>query len=275
MEKNKKKKPIKPVVKPYLKGEPWDRNSLKTCLFFFISLFGVMFGFLILGGMLMWDNFLLRLVSNLMLVGVVYAIYFYNGASRGTVDVNAGEILYTRRETGRSVDEDERRRCFHPLKGFVIGLVGSLPLLLVGIVFACIAQQQLYGHGALPSWVSGIAGRAEVGDAIAYYTQGASMNLEDILRLIVRLSIMPYVSILGTESSASLLSLERLCMLPLMLPALFYGFGYSRGVAMRTRIHTDIARNKRKARKKQKQLQQQKKQEQRLAGPKKGPQQLN
>ena len=40
-----------------------------------------------------------------------------------------------------------------------------------------------------------------------------------------------------------------------LLPALSYGIGYTRGVAMRTRIHTDIARNKRKARKKQKQQQ--------------------
>ena len=270
MEKNKKKKTVKPVVKPYLKGEPWDRQSIKTSLLFLVSLIGVMAGFLILGGMLMWDSLILRLITNGMLMIVVYMIYFYNGASRGTVDVNAGEILYTRQETGRPVNEEERKRCFHPLKGFLIGLAGSLPFLIIGIVFACITERQLYGHGALPSWVSGLTGRAEVGDAIAYYTQAVGMELQDVLRLIVRMSIMPLISIIGAENADALLLVERLCVLPLLLPALSYGIGYTRGVAMRSRIHTDIARNNRKARKKQKQQQ---KQKQRLQP--KGPQQLN
>ena len=62
MEKNKKKKTVKPVVKPYLKGEPWDRQSIKTSLLFLVSLIGVMAGFLILGGMLMWESLILRLI---------------------------------------------------------------------------------------------------------------------------------------------------------------------------------------------------------------------
>ena len=96
------------------------------------------------------------------------------------------------------------------------------------------------------------------------------MLLQDVLRLIVRMSIMPLISIIGAENADALLLVERLCVLPLLLPALSYGIGYTRGVAMRSRIHTDIARNKRKARKKQKQQQ---KQKQRLQP--KGPQQLN
>lgn len=271
MEKNRKKKTIKPVSKPFLKGVPWDTQSLKSSLFFFLSLLGLMAGFLIIGGMMMWNNTFLRVTTNLVLLGVVYAMYFYNGASRGTTDVNAGEILYTRQETGRSVDENELQRCFHAAKGFLIALVGSIPLLVCGLIFACTTQVQLTTFGALPSWVSGVIGRAEVGDAIAYYQQSATFGMQEFLRLVVRMNILPIINIVGTGNAQTLLLVERLCVLPLLLPALSYGIGYTRGVAMRTRIHTDIAKNQRRARKKQKQ--QLKKKQANTAS--KGPERLN
>ena len=83
------------------------------------------------------------------------------------------------------------------------------------------------------------------------------MSLESILRLIVRTMIMPLVSIVGTESSANLLTLEHLAPLAVLMPALFYGVGYTQGVNARAQVHSSIAAANKKHRKQEKKKQQQ------------------
>lgn len=266
----KKKKPVQLVSKPYLKGEPLDKSCGKTCLFFCLSTFGSMLGLLLVGGMMMWSNQLLLIGSNVLLLLCVYAIYFYSGASKGTVAVNAGEILYNRREKGLSVDETERRACYHRAKGFLIGLVGSIPVFVCAVVLACTAQRQLTGYGVLPGWTSGILSQADVGNALAYYQIGEALTLTDVLRMMIRMMLMPLVNLIGAENQDGLLLLERFSPLLVLLPAMSYGIGYTRGVAVRAKVHTDIAQSKRRARKKQ-----QKQQKQRQPRQPKGPEQLN
>lgn len=251
MQKAPSQKKIKPVTKPFLKGAPVDQSCVKGCALFFLATLGVLVGFLIVGMMMMWDNFVLRVAANAMVLLCAYSIFFYSGANKGTAAVNAGEILYQRREKGYVVDAKEEKASFHPLKGFLIGLVGSLPILLCAVMLALTAQRQMTGYGVLPSWTNGLLNRAEVGDAVAYYQVSTGLQLQDVLRMIIRMSLMPFVNMISAENPDGLLLLERISPLLVLLPAVSYGTGYAQGVRMRSRVHTSIEASKRKSKRKQ------------------------
>ena len=91
----------------------------------------------------------------------------------------------------------------------------------------------------------------------------------DVLRLIVRMSIMPYVNLVGSTNKDGLLLLERFSPLLALIPGLVYGWGYTQGVAVRSQVHTDIAAGKRKQKRKEKKARQQRQAQ------RKGPEQLN
>ena len=58
------------------------------------------------------------------------------------------------------------------------------------------------------------------------------------------------VNLVTPENAESLLLLERLSPLLVLIPGLCYGWGYTRGVNERSRVHTSIAAgNRRRARK--------------------------
>ena len=95
------------------------------------------------------------------------------------------------------------------------------------------------------------------------------LTAEDVLRLIIRVAIMPFVSMTGSENRDGLLLLERLSPMLVLLPACAYGTGYLQGQRERTRIHTGIAESNRRRIRKEK-----KARKARTAAPK-GPTQLN
>lgn len=247
----KKKQNIQKVSKPYLTGDIFDRSTLVRTLKFFCGTLAMAVGFLVLGVMM---NFGAQWINVLINVAIVLGVYlFFNqmGMSTGAEAVNQGEIMYARQEKGRPVAAWERSMCYHPLKGFTAAVLGSLPLVVCSVVLACIAQRQVSGLGALPSWLSGLEGRPEIGDALAYYHETGSMSLEGALRLLIRMSTMPFVNMIGATDKDGMLLLERLSPVLNLLPALFYGVGYMQGVSVRTSVHTNIALGKKKARRKQ------------------------
>ena len=148
-----------------------------------------------------------------------------------------------------------------------MGLVGSLPVLVCAVLLAMVAQRQMSGLGALPGWIGTLQRRPEVGAALSYYNVIEPMTMEDTLRVIIRMMIMPFVNMVGSSNRDGLLTLEKLSILPLLMPALSYGIGYMQGVSVRTQVHTDIARGKRKRAKKER--------KQRQARMNKEPEQLN
>ena len=163
----------------------------------------------------------------------------------------------------------ERSMCYHPLKGLVSALFGSIPVFLCCLVLACITERQMTTLGALPSWVSGIEGREEIGAALAYYHETAGMSPESLLRLIVRMVTMPFVNMIGASDKDGMLLLERISPILSLLPAVAYGIGYMGGVGVRTNVHTNIALGKKKAKRKQAKERRARQQTRR------GPQQLN
>ena len=243
----------KPVSKkPYLTGKPLDSSCIGGALRFFLYLLMMAIAFLFLGAVLSFDSFTLRLIINLAVVLLLLTVMFQSGAAAGSVAVNAGELAYQRKESNRMLNDAEIRACYHPLKGFLTALIGSLPLLIAATVLACTTQRQMTSIGALPTWVSSMMDNVDNGAA----------------RMVIRTCILPAVNIVGATNSDAMLRLEQFSPLLCCLPMIAYGLGYPQGVRIRTQVQADIAAGKRKARKKAN-----KERKQRAA--QNGPEQLN
>lgn len=228
----------KPVSKkPYLTGTPLDSSCIGGAMRFFLYLLMMAIAFLFLGAVLSFDSFTLRLIINLAVVLLLLTVMFQSGAAAGSVAVKAGELAYQRKESNRMLNDAEIRACYHPLKGFLTALIGSLPLLIGATVLAVYAQD------------GGVAGMT-------------------ILRIVIRTCILPAVNIVGATNSDAMLRLEQFSPLLCCLPMIAYGLGYPQGVRIRTQVQADIAAGKRKARKKAN-----KERKQRTA--QNGPEQLN
>ena len=241
-----KKKPVKVVTKPFLTGGIMDENTLKNALKFFgmlVLFFAVGLLVSLMGG---FGSRILTVIFSAAVILLLLYISMTQGARLGTEAVARGEILYQRQEKGEEMTEGERKLSFHPAKGWVIGLLGTLPFLILAIVYACIAKRQVTTVGMLPSLASGMMYRSEIGDAlIPTYTETPPAELADILRPIVRACLMPVYRIADTENKPLLLILDRLTPLMMLMPALAYGFGYLQGKKERTRVHTSIAESRR------------------------------
>jgi len=260
---------VRPVTRPYLTGSVTDENTVKGALGFLGLMVVVAVMTFLVCSMTSFDSGILRVLVNAAVVTLVLVILYNQGLGRGADAVARGETMYQRREKGLSVSESEIRVCYHPLKGFMMALIGVSPLMLIALVLAVTTRQTVTGYGTLPSWLNAYMGRSEVGPALIAYTEVEGMSFLDILRVIVRILIMPFISMIGPANRAGLLWVERLSPLILLLPPAAYGIGYWRGTSVRTRIHTEISENAKRRRKRE-----MKARKKRMAAPK-GPEQLN
>lgn len=270
--KTRKPKSIKDIKLVYLTGRAVDHRTVRGAVSFFGSMLLMTFAFLLLGLSMVMDNTFLRVLFNSMVLLGTLMLFFQNGAVRGTEDVNHGEMMAEREKNGYTVDPKDRDACYKPVKGLIIALLGCLPLVICGIVLACIATRQMTGLGALPSWVSAYESRSEIGHALIYYHQDVAMTLEDVLRVLMRMAMMPLVNMISPSGADALLVLERCSMLVMLAPALAYGAGYTQGVKQRKLVHLGIAEGEKKRRKKERRQQNRARQQQQA---KKGPGQLN
>ncbi len=259
---NTKKNAPATVSQPFLTGDPVDAGTLKSALMIFGGLFLVAFGYMLGGAVMTFDNLPLRVLLNGLILTVALGVFYFAGSSNGTIAVNQGEILYRRKETGREIKKEELSLCYHSLKGFLIGVIATVPLFICALILAMTARRLMSTPGTLPSWVTGLTSRKDITDALYVYTAGSPLTVTVIVRVIVRLSLMPLVNMVSSSNPDGMLVLERLSPLLVFLPGLAYGVGYTRGPANRTKVHTDIARNKKTAAKK---ARQQKKRRQAIA----------
>lgn len=242
---NKARKPgkTKPtlVFKPYLKGTVASKLAARRGLRILGYLFIFVLVYLFIGQALMFDSLILRLLLNIAALLGFAGLLYNDGAKMGLDDVSFAEIALQRQEAGQQITAAEKDRCFHPLKGFLTAAVGVLPLFLLALVFAFLAREITYSLGGLPSWLQGFERRADVGHALAYYHEPSSFGLVDTLRVIIRLSIFPFINIAGADSARTLLLLERLSpLLVCVLPAA-YGLGYMQGHKLRASVHGAIS----------------------------------
>ena len=246
----KKSKGVKPVKKPYVKGTLYSTHALKHT-FKILGLYVVyMIFFLIIGASLSFDNVLLNLLLNLGAVVATVGMTYMEGLRNGDTDVSVGEILYMRKETGRTIDRIDLERSYHPVKGVLTALAGSGLFLLMALVHAVLAEPQYYTLGVLPGWVQTVTAD-EVQLPLAYYNRETSFELVDLLRILTRISVMPYINLVGTDSIRGMLLVDRLSPVLIMLPAIGYVVGYLRGPVSRAYTHGNIAANTRRHKRKQ------------------------
>lgn len=245
---NKKKKNAKPqlVYKPFLRGVPVSAMAAKrgikllgyTALFTFL--------YVLVGSALSFENTLLRVALNTMLVLAAAALVYSDGARQGENDVTFAEIAQNRLDEGKTVPQSERAQCYHPAKGFFTALCGAAPIVLIMLVYALLAQKQTYTLGVLPSWVAAYDRQAEVGQALAYYNQHAGMGVADALRVAARLINFPFVNMVGAGNYDALYLIDKLSPLLCLITPLGYPLGYLRGPMMRAMVHGNIKENNRK-----------------------------
>lgn len=233
-------------AKPYTKGTPTDENTIRNALIFFGVLVLSAFMCFIVCSMTSFKSVILRVLINAAIEALILIIFYAKGAEYGTDGVARGEILYQHIQKGQEVSAGERRIPFHPMKGFMIGILGTVIPLILALILAVSAEKQMTSAGALPSWMETYLRRSEIGDALTGYTQSISITVTDIVRIIVRIMIMPFVAMAGAENRDLLLLLERISPLIVFLPAASYGTGYLTGPAKRKMVHTEIAANNKK-----------------------------
>lgn len=269
MQKKKQQKPER-VVKPFIRGKMIDRTLPGGALKFFAFTALMMFVYFMSLIVSSIDSRALSIVINAAILLTTWLIFWQSGQASGADAVSQGEIMYQRREKGRPVEAWEEEMCYHPLKGLIIALVGSIPLVAICTVLACIAQRQMTSIGVLPSWVSAFEARQEIAGGLLYYHQEATLSLEAVLRLLVRVAIMPWQCIVGPDNKDAMLVLERLSPVLSLIPAVVYGVGYFFGTEVRAAVHGNIALGKKKLQKKQRR---ERKARQQAAH--RGPEQLN
>ncbi len=245
------KKPIEKVSKPYMTGAPVDRTTLSGAVKFFFGTLGMVLVYLLIGVMMNWESRFLNITINSVIIFAAMLLFYQTGMTSGADAVNQGEIMLAREEKGRPVEPWERQMCYHPMKGLVKALLGSIPLVLCSLFLALTAERQVANLGTLPQWISGLENRAEIGDPLMYYHYTSSLNLEAVIRFIVRMATMPYVNIVGATNRGAMLILERISPLLNLLPAVAYGVGYRNGTLVRTAVHTSIAQSRKKRARKQ------------------------
>ncbi len=248
---NKKKKKIKPIPKPYLKGNAVSRlvvtRGLKLMvypvIFILINLFvGAAFSF--------EGSLFLRVLFNVALVLFCGLLLYTNGQNTGYGDITLAEIMYNHVQEGKEVSARDRDRCYHPLKGLTTALVGYLPFLILSLIYALTVQRQQFALPALPSWVGAFEGERDFMLPLQYYQATEPFTAGVVLRVIMRLLLYPYINLVGARNASLTLLVDRLSPLALLVPYLGYVVGYLRGRHSRAMLHGSMAAADRKKRRK-------------------------
>ncbi|MDD3335159.1 MAG: hypothetical protein PHI98_06515 [Eubacteriales bacterium] len=255
-----KKPVIEKVEKPFLTGSFCGKDAWKEVPKRVLALLGVSFLYFIGSVLISFDSLIGRILPAIAIIALVIYYQLVRGMSQGTGDVAYGEMMYSRQEEGKDISPEDRNRCYHPAKGFFEALMGAAPYVLIALVFAVMTKPITYALGVLPSWTSELMLQNEFGNPLNYYTTGAGIQALDILRIIVRAMIMPFVSVASYISADATLLMERLSPLCILIAPLAYGIGYLQGPAQRTKINTGIKMGDDKKRRKERKARKQRRQ---------------
>lgn len=239
------------ITKPYEKGQIIDKNTVKRALAFLGILLVFTFISVIACSMFLFDNHILRIAMNSFVEILILTICFTNGSSRGTEDVAKGEVIFQHKENGKNDDPADAATAYHPVKGLITAVIGSTIVFVFAVLLAFMAEKTVTGIGALPSWIENYQRRPEIGNALAAYNAPVSVTFVSALRTVVRLFLMPLVSVIGADNKDLMLMLERFSPLLVLLPAIAFGIGYMQGPSVRSKVHTEISENIRKRKKKE------------------------
>lgn len=248
---SKKKKKIKPIAKPYLKGNILSRLTVSRGLKLLVYPIIFILLNLFVGAAFSFENIpFLRVALNVVLVGFCVLLVYTSGQNTGYGDITIAEIMYNHDQEGKTVSKQDRDRCYHPLKGAATALIGYLPLLIVALVYALTVKRQDFSLPPLPSWVNGYEEQRDFMLPLQYYGVVEPVTALTILRIIMRLMLYPFINLAGARNADLTLLVDRLAPLELCLPFIGYAVGYLRGRHSRALLHGNIAAADRKKRRK-------------------------
>ena len=257
--KAKNKKVVEPVHRPIVQGSWHGKDAWKLARGRGFTMVALIFFYLIAGILLTMDSLWARVLTCVAVVGAAFYYLYISGLAQGQTDAAFGEILHDRRATGHDVPQEESERSFHPLKGWFAVAIGMLPFVLFTLVFAVMTRPVTYRLGTLPAWTEGLMQQTEFGSGLNYYLNQPGMAALDVMRIIVRAMIMPFVNVAVTFGAEAALWTERLSPLLVLIAPMGYGVGYSQGLNYRVQVNTGIKlgddKKKRKERKARKQRQ--------------------
>ena len=167
--------------KSFLTGTAADERTVKNSLKFFGVLLIVFVIAFIACASATFDSIILRLFMNSAVILLSLYIIYNNGSKRGAEDVARGEILWQKKEKGHAFSESERKMCFHPMKGYLIVLIGSIIFLIPAVILAFKTSVQTTASGTLPSWMQAYVKRSDIGNALINYTQPSGMQFIDYI----------------------------------------------------------------------------------------------
>ena len=239
MQKQSQKPRVQEVHKPTLTGSWHGRDAWRAAFKQMGAMVLITLVYLLTSLIFSFDSLAGRIIAAVMILGVVGYYQYMQGMALGARDAALGETLYARQAEGKPVAPQDKERCFHPAKGFLIALAGALPFVIFCAVFACLTQEATYTLGVLPSWTETML-QGDFGDALRYYENQPGMQALDVLRIMDRAMVMPFINVATYLGNHAALVVERLSPL-LVLPApLAYALGYGQGMNARVRVNTAI-----------------------------------
>ncbi|MBO2517801.1 MAG: hypothetical protein CW338_11135 [Clostridiales bacterium] len=243
-----KKKKIENVYKPYVRGIPVTGTVIRRGLKLLVYQLVFAVFFLLGGGVFSGGAAVLRYIATVVVVFVCCALVWMDGSRDGMTDVTAGQNAYKHREAGKEITRAELEKCYHPLRSVVTFLAVALPLVLVSGLYACMAVKERI---ALPvaEW-AGSASGSGAGEGLGYYIKTSPMKLVDILRVIVRICIFPFMNLADSNAKETRLLIDRLSPLLICIPFMAYIPAYLIAPRARAQTHGQIAAGEKKAQKK-------------------------
>ncbi|NMD39049.1 MAG: hypothetical protein GYA87_10275 [Christensenellaceae bacterium] len=239
-------KKTKSVKIDYNIGKPFGKSAFKLGIRVFLSMFALIFVFLIFGSLLVFKNRIVSIAVNSSFIILCFYFMFMNGMSSGESNAAHSEIVFKKMLIGEPVDAINKDKCFHKLKGVSAVLIGLSPFLVLTIIFAAITTKQYYTLGSLPAWVNTYRYQTDLGLALDYYYQFDPITFFDILRVIVRASTMPFFSMFNDAGVNTIYLLEKLTPLLIMVVPSGFALGYTFGEKSRIKINASIKANQKR-----------------------------
>ena len=229
------------IKKPFLTGCWHGRDAYRLGIKVMMSMIASIIICFFLGAMLTFDSLLLRVLFSTALLTLFFLYMRSQGIAAGLKDATHAEIMYQRQEAEKLVLQSEQERCYHPWKGVFAALIGAMPYMALTLVFALLTQPSLYTLGELPGWLRDICRQSEFGNALRYYNLRNGITLFDILRVLCRAMIMPYINVAVLIGDDAILLIERASPILILLMPAGFAFGYLRGIKARAHINASIA----------------------------------
>lgn len=174
-------------------------------------------------------NMAIRYVITGVIVASLLALYFAEGLREGVADAASSRFYEKVEAKGQALTREEDASCYNLLKPVCAAcLIFALPMALAVIVALC-AKDYTYTLQDLPAWVTqSYANRSDVMGPLGAYTQTAGLGAVDVMRMIVRLIEMVFISIFPDPLKMGAM-IDRLSPLMILTFPIAYVLGYAFG----------------------------------------------